>query len=175
MIGEKINLISLEKGHIETIRGWRNDPEVRKFFFSSHFINEIQQEKWFERYSEDNTQTSFAIIENNTNVFIGTIGLSQIDHYHQRAEMGTMIGNKKYWGKGYGSDSTKLLLSYAFNSLNLKKVYCNITSDNIASIKKNEKVGFKIEGTLRKHTFNNGTFKDVIVMGMLKEDYFNNN
>ncbi|MGO1468950.1 MAG: UDP-4-amino-4,6-dideoxy-N-acetyl-beta-L-altrosamine N-acetyltransferase [Tissierella sp.] len=171
MVDKRIYLSPLEKEHIETVRQWRNDPDIRKYFFSSHFINKLQQDEWFERYSRDNSQVSFAILNKDDNKIIGTIGLSKIDHYHQRAEMGTMIGDKNSWGKGVGSEATNLIVEYAFNNLNLQKVYCYIADDNIGSIKKNEKVGFKKEGNLRKHAFINGTFKDVTMMAILKEDY----
>lgn len=171
MEDERMKLIPLGEHHIETIRLWRNDPEIRKYFFNQNFINKNQQEKWFENYCKDNSQMTFAILEKSYNSFIGTIGLSNIDHYNQRAELGTLIGNKEYWGKGYATIATKILLSYAFKQLNLQKVYCSILIDNIGSIKKNEKVGFEIEGTQKNHAFNNGEFKDVIVMGLLRENY----
>lgn len=171
MTGERIFLTPLEKEHIEIIRNWRNDSIIRKFFFSWQFINKAQQERWFEKYCSDETQVVFAIIDSNTKELIGTIGLSKIDHFHQRAELGTLIGNKKYWNKGYATESLKLLLNYAFNELNLNKVYSYVLKDNFGSIKKNKNNGFKIEGNLREHAFNQGKFQDVVIMGILKKDF----
>lgn len=171
MEGKRVSLVPLEAAHIEYIRKWRNELDIRKFFFSYDLINQYQQEKWFERYCVDSTQIIFTIIHNEDNCIIGTIGLSHIDHFHQRAELGTLIGNKEYWGKGIATEALELLLDYAFKNLNLNKVYSHILTDNIGSIKKNQKLGFLIEGTLRKHAFNRGMFRDVVTMGILKEDY----
>ena len=85
--------------------------------------------------------------------------------------MSTLIGNKAYWGKGIATSALRLLCEYAFNEMNLNRIYTYVLKDNIGSIRKNEKNGFKIEGTLRKHVFNQGSFQDVVVMGLLKEDF----
>jgi diamine N-acetyltransferase len=135
-------------------------------------INKVQQEKWFEQYCEDDAQIIFAIVDKDKNDIIGTIGLSPIDHFNQRAQLGTLIGNQKYWGKGYATEGLKLLLQYAFRELNLNRVYSYVFEENIASIKKNQKMGFKIEGSLRNHAYCNGVFKNVLVMGLLKKDFF---
>lgn len=171
MVEDKVRLIPLEKEHVETVKKWRNDEEIRKYFFNYHFINQVQQEEWFERYCKDNKQIIFAIIESESNNFIGTIGLSNIDHFNQRAELGTLIGNNNYWGKGFATKASLIVLNYAFNNMNLNKIYCQILDSNTGSIKKNEKVGFKIEGRLKDHAFNDGAFHDVILMGILREDF----
>jgi RimJ/RimL family protein N-acetyltransferase len=175
MIKENLFLIPLEQEHIEIIRGWRNDKDIKKSFFSYDLINKVQQQNWFEQYCKDNKQLIFAIIDNYNESFIGTIGFNAIDHFNQRAELGTLIGNKEYWGKGYASEALFKLLEYSFNEMNLNRVYSYIIEFNVGSIKKNEKLGFKIEGKLRNHTYKNGKFQDVVIMGILKDEFINKN
>jgi diamine N-acetyltransferase len=171
MVGNEIHLIPLDEEHIETVRVWRNDPDIRKYYFSWQTISKFQQKKWYERYANNDSQLVFAIVDNDTEEFIGTIALYKIDHFHQNAELSTLIGNKAYWGKGIATSALRLLCEYAFNDMNLNRIYTYVLKNNIGSIKKNEKNGFKIEGTLRKHVFNQGSFQDVVVMGLLKEDF----
>lgn len=173
---ERIKLEPLEKNDIYKVKEWRNDDEIRRKMFSSYFINNYQQENWFEEYCKDETNITFSIKykSDNKNKLIGTIGLDNIDHFHQRAELGTLIGDKKFWGKGIATEALNLLLEYSFCELNLNKVFSYIFSNNKASIKKNKKNGFKVEGELRKHAFRDGELKDVIIMGVLKEDFLEN-
>lgn len=168
----RIKLVPLEKEYIERIRRWRLKSDIRKNFFSWQLVNKIQQEKWFENYCADKSSMIFSIIREEDHEFIGIMSLNNIDHFHQRAELGSLIGEKKYWGKGYATESLNLLLEYGFNELNLNKVYSYIYSDNKGSIKKNQKNGFEIDGTLREHAFGEGRYKDVVVMSILKKQYF---
>lgn len=171
MIENKVHLIPLDEEHIEMVRVWRNNQDIRKFYFSWQMISKSQQKKWYERYSNDDSQVVFAIIDNSSKEFIGTIALYKIDHFHQNAELSTLIGNKNYWGKGIATEALRLLCRYAFCEMNLNKIYTYVLKTNMASIKKNENNGFKIEGTLRNHVFNQGDFQDIVVMGLLKRDF----
>ena len=70
--------------------------------------------------------------------------------------------------KGFGTDATRLLLSYAFQDLNLRRVYLHVLSDNHQAIRVYEEVGFKLEGTLKQHCFIGGRYKDLLIMSILK-------
>ena len=82
-----------------------------------------------------------------------------------------MIGDKKYWGKGYGTETIKLVVDYAFDRLGLNKVVAGAVAANQASIKAFQKVGFEIEGQGRSHFFLDGKYYDHIQMGIIRKDY----
>jgi len=82
-----------------------------------------------------------------------------------------MIGEESAQGKGYGSAIAELLLHYAFMVLKLNKVTAGALTDNMTSIKSNEKVGLEIEGKLKQQIFKNGKYRDVVRMGITKARY----
>ena len=171
LVGKRIFLRPLERKDIEKVRKWRNDPAVIENIFSYNYINDLQQEKWFEKYSNSPNEVSFIIVLNEEKEDIGVIGLSNIDFKNQNAVLNTMIGEKKYWNKGYATEALNLLVHYAFNQMNLNRITSYLFAFNKASIRKNEKNGFIIEGTIRQMCFSGGKFQDVIVMGLLRDDW----
>jgi len=86
-------------------------------------------------------------------------------------DLGLCIGEKDKWGKGYGTEVTKLLLEEAFEQLNLHKVGWWTFAENKASIALAKKLGFKEEGRLQDQVFFNNQFHDSIVLGLLKSQY----
>ena len=86
-----------------------------------------------------------------------------------------MIGEVSARGKGYGKDITALLMKYAFEILNLNKLTAGAISNNISSIKSNQKLGLKIEGEFKEHVYNSRKYIDVVRMGITKKVYLKEN
>ncbi len=171
IIGKRLYLRCLDKQDIYKVMNWRNQPHVHENIFSFTFINSYQQEQWFEKYAQDSRQESFMIVLKETEEEIGVIGLSYIDYKNGTAVLNTMIGEKRYWGKGYATEASIYIINYAFNELNLNRITSFFYESNKAIINKNLKLGFKMEGKLRQLIFSKGKFQDVGVMGLLREDW----
>lgn len=89
----------------------------------------------------------FGIYENDT--FVGCCSLiPQHDVYRINAEIGYWIG-KPYWGKGYATNAVKLLIKFAFQELNLLRVYAHIFEYNTISMKVLEKAGFEKDAVIK--------------------------
>ena len=88
----------------------------------------------------------FAIIDKKTNLHVGNIKIGKINNFHKSADIGYFIGEKKNWGKGFASESIKLITKFAFK--NLKLIYLNaiIYEKNYGSVKVLKKNKFKIDG-----------------------------
>jgi [ribosomal protein S5]-alanine N-acetyltransferase len=102
------------------------------------------------------------------------IGNVKIDFHDSRAnvsELGLMIGNKNYWGKGIGFEACHLLLKYGFDIMKLRKIYLAVYESNPNARRLYEKLGFKLEGTLRKHVYVRGEYQDKLLMGIFKEEF----
>jgi diamine N-acetyltransferase len=78
---------------------------------------------------------------------IGTIDLFDFDPMHKRAGIGILIADSKERKKGYASDALDVLIKYSFQTLQLHQLYCNITEDNLDSIKLFQSKGFELIGT----------------------------
>lgn len=84
---------------------------------------------------------------------------------------GIVIGEKEYWNRGYGSDALRTLLRFAFEELNLHRVFLHVFDFNERAIRCYEKVGFRHEGRLRQARFTEGRYVDELVMAVLREEW----
>jgi RimJ/RimL family protein N-acetyltransferase len=82
-----------------------------------------------------------------------------------------MLGEPEEWGKGYGSEATRLVLRYAFETLNLNRVWLHVYEYNERGLRAYEKAGFRREGRLRQEMFRDGRYWDTIVMGILRDEW----
>ena len=110
-------------------------------------------------------------IKENT---IGTVILENIDEKNKKASVSIKIGTKELKNKGYGTETLKLILNYAFEELKLHRIYANVLEYNEPSRKLFVKCGFKVEGVQRQSIYKNKEFYDLIMFSILKEEYENN-
>jgi RimJ/RimL family protein N-acetyltransferase len=115
---------------------------------------------------------ALAIIDVETTDLIGITGLFDIGWMQRIAELRAYIGVAKYRGGGRIDETYHLLLAYAFNRLNLRRIVAGCRADNVPALIALKKVGFQIEGCFRKHMEQDGTFYDILPVGLLREDFF---
>ena len=144
----------------------RQDPEVKKSsvadYTNSALINSLTKSR---------TDYTFAIKDRLNDKHIGNITLQSIDWVARNAEITIMIGEKDYWGKGVGEEAWRLIIDWGFYTLNLNRLQCGTFSNNIGMQKLATKVGMKKEGRRPKAVYKNGEYLDVLLYGILKEDY----
>jgi RimJ/RimL family protein N-acetyltransferase len=158
---------------------WFSDPELRGYLAMHLPIGQAQEEKWFEQHLalKDRDTQSWAIDVQPADmavgpwVHIGGCGLHEIEWRHRWGELGIVIGAHDYWGRGYGTDAVQTLSAWAFDTLNLNRVFLRVFADNARAIRCYEKVGYQHEGRLRQHVFNNGAYRDVLLMGLLRGEW----
>jgi RimJ/RimL family protein N-acetyltransferase len=126
--------------------------------------------KWFEKAKNDNSRMDFAIYSKEGEP-IGVAGLVKINRVHLTAESYCVIGEKKFWGKGAGTEAHKIMFQWGFDKLDLEKIWADINPENTAIIKVCERLGFKTEGLLRKDRVVNGKRIDVLRIGLLRNEF----
>lgn len=109
----------------------------------------------------------------NRNLF-GLVTLNNIDTLHQRFSWGLKL-KSNLQGKGVGFELSLMVLHYGFAFLNMQKIYGDILFDNIANRKMCQKIGVTEEGVLRNHYYQNGGFRDVVLVGILKNEFYEKN
>jgi RimJ/RimL family protein N-acetyltransferase len=119
-----------------------------------------------------NKEAIWAIVESDDNALIGSIGLilSAEDH---NAELGYWIG-LPHWGAGYATEAARELVRYAFEQHEqprLEKVYARHFGRNAASGRVLQKIGMTEEGLQRKHFMKWGTLEDLVLYGILREQW----
>ncbi|MEK7519824.1 MAG: GNAT family protein [Patescibacteria group bacterium] len=170
LAGKKVDLRPLAKADIPRMTCWVNDPEVREFVILTLPTTEEQEEEWFRKLATRENDALLAI-DTKDGTHIGNIGIHNIVWKDRIATTGTIIGEKEYWGKGYGTDAKMLVLDYAFNTLNLHKICSAVFDFNERSLQYSLHCGYKVEGTRRKHVFKKGRYCDLIELGVFKEEW----
>ena len=171
--GDKVYLRGLNKKDFHgPYFDWLNDPKVTRYLQSGLFPNSKEKMRDnYKQYVSGNGQLFLAIIDKKNKKHIGNIKLGPINWVHRFSEFGILIGEKKYWGKGFGYEATRLLLDHAFDKLNIHRIRLGVVDENKSAIRSYLKLGFKIEGKAREQFFIDGKYRDVIYMGVLEDEY----
>lgn len=170
--GEKIYLRAIAKSDVNAeYLNWLNDKETTKGLASGLFPSTLQElDQFVEKAIHNRDVILFAICDSATDLHIGNIKIDHFDWVSRTCELGLLIGNKSYWGKGIGYEACKLTLHYAFHSLNIRKVALAVYANNQAAIGLYKKLGFVMEGSLRQHVYDNGEYFDKHFMGIFAEE-----
>lgn len=171
--GEKVCLRAYKEEDIKVATGLVNDAELQKFLSPRipFPMSPWEEEEWIKsQKTNQNSEFNFAIEDIKTKKYIGGCGIQEVNWLVRTAEVGIMIGDKNYWGKGYGTDAMKVLLKFIFENMNINKVKLNVFSFNERAIKSYKKCGFKVEGTLKDEIFKEGKYYDEILMAIFKDE-----
>ena len=170
--GEIIDLVPLNSEHINLYVKWENNPNVR--IYARNIIPRTAEDmkKFFEPSKDKiKNEINFEIWHKKTNKPIGYGVVTEIDWYAQKAFLGLNIGEPEYWGQKIGEEATRLMVEYAFNELNMYKIYAGINSANIGSWRCAEKNGFTREAIFKKNSYVNGKYYDTFFYSLFKEDW----
>ena len=154
---------------------WLNDAEVCRY--NSHHVFPYTRESGEEyiRYARSTKDALIlAIVVKKTGQHIGNASLISIDRHNQQAEYAIIIGEKECHGQGYGKAATLLVLEHGFLGINLHRIRAGVNSENIPSLALFNSVGMKQEGVLKDAIFKNGLFHDIVLFGLLKNDFIKN-
>ncbi len=144
---------------------WLKDPSVNKFLSHDFYNLTVEQEKsWYEYLQNSKKDLIFAILDKKDLKHIGNCSLHKIDLEEHVCEIGIIIGENKYWNKGFGSDAIKSIVQFSFKDLNLSKLQLNVYCYNKRAIKAYRKCGFLQLKILEKNHFYDGKYWDTIVM-----------
>ena len=176
MAEDLVRLRPIERDDLPRYVAWFGDPEVRRHLDLYLPFSLAQEERWFESLQESlNKQEAVLLaIETSEGIHIGNLGLVTINWKDRNAELGITIGDKSYWGRGYGSDAIRAMLEIAFRQMNLHRVFLRVHEDNLRGIRCYERVGFQQEGTMRESVFKEGEYRDVHTMSILRSEYGTN-
>jgi RimJ/RimL family protein N-acetyltransferase len=156
--GERIGLGPLASDLAESLQRWFND------FVTGRTQGELPEPHTLDRVTArlgrlaagSPNRICFSIVKLETGIAIGWTWLTPIDYRHGTAEFGIMIGEASARGRGYGTETTRLMLDYALGTLGLRNVLLEVYGNNSAGLRAYEKAGFRVIGR-RHESFRTGT------------------
>ena len=170
---DRVRLRALRHDDLAILRSFVNDPEVMRFSNAFRPISEIEQDQWWERILQSRDMVWFGVeeLEGKAPKLVGTCCLVDIDPIVRQAELRIRIGAKESWGHGLGTGACALLVGYGFDHLNLQRIWLRVFASNPRAIRLYEKLGFATEGRPRRAAFIAGEADDVVLMGLLREEW----
>jgi UDP-4-amino-4,6-dideoxy-N-acetyl-beta-L-altrosamine N-acetyltransferase len=167
-----IKLTPLEESDIDLLYVWQNSSSVRDLTMGFRFpIQRETVKEWIKNQREQNAKSCVVFAIRHNENLVGTIQLHNIDPYQRKAQLGVYIGESRNRSSGYGFVSCSLLIDYAFNGLDIRKIGLEVLSINQNAIGLYKKLGFRKEGTKIKEYFLGGQYLNVVVFGLQKKDW----
>ena len=175
IVGKKVRLRAIEKEDLVSCQRWLNDREVTQFLLQHSPISMSMEEQWFDTQQaippEKGQVLAIEALSEDRWVYIGNTGLHNADAVTREAEFGIFIGEKEFWGKGYGKEASLLMLKHGFEDLNLNRIYLFVFENNPRAIASYKAAGFVQEGILREAIYKNGRYYNVHVMSVLRSEW----
>jgi len=170
--GRNTYLRVLNRDDLPDLGVWMNDRAVTHYLYRGFFPVHLEiMEQNYAAMVNNPHEEEVAICAYPENNLIGVGGLHGINHLAHSAELRILLGDKNFWGRGYGTEATQLILAWAFEILNLHKVWLGVNAAQSNAIRLYEKVGFIREGILRDEVWRNGRYYDAIRMSILECEY----
>jgi RimJ/RimL family protein N-acetyltransferase len=170
--GEKVTLRAIEEDDLPELALWVNDLEIEVLGGGDpptpKSVARVKAEHE-RRQKESPDDVNFAIEADGK--LIGMIALFRMDATARTSELGIVIGNRSYWGRGYGQDAIRTAVDYGFRHRNLQRVWLTVTENNGRAVNAYKRCGFIEEGRLRQHVWSDGAHRDLVCMGVLREEW----
>jgi RimJ/RimL family protein N-acetyltransferase len=173
--GERVRLRPIERDDLPRFVAWFADPEVRAHLALFLPLSRAQEERWYEStLAQPQEEQPFAIdarLDEARWQHVGAAGLQNLQWRNRGTEIGLVVGDRSFWGKGLGTEATALLVRFAFDTLNLHRVALRVYEDNAPARRVYEKVGFVLEGRQRDGDFREGRYRDVLLYSILRPEW----
>jgi diamine N-acetyltransferase len=168
--GEAVALGPVTPALLPLVLRWRSDFAVTRTLASRwRLTSRHAVETWFEALARNDH--AFTLYERTTHRAIGFALLMDVDLLMRTAELALVIGEKDCWGKGYGTEATRLLLDYAFTWVHLHSVLLRVFGHNERGLRAYRRAGFKVVGRWREAYRLGDRVEDVIFMDCLASEF----
>jgi RimJ/RimL family protein N-acetyltransferase len=180
LYGDLVRLAADEPAMLgEAMVRWHMDSEYLRLLDAdpTNCFSVKQFTEWIQKDQEKDPPPFyfFGVHTLKSDQLVGFVGLDRDTFPNGDGFVGIGIGERDFWGKGYGTDAMQVILRYAFLELNLRRVSLDTFEYNPRAIRSYEKVGFIHEGRARKFLLREGRRWDLLFMGILREEWLARN
>lgn len=170
--GDHTRLRALRPEDAQEIQQWHESHEFTVLDGHIYPPSPAAIEQWLHSKSRPSFSDVVFGIEDEGGRLIGYTSLRRAEPEDRSAEFGIALGPAN-WNQGYGTDATRTMLRFAFLEMNLHRVMLRVVDYNPRAKRVYEKCGFQVEGRLREARYNEGEWRDKMVMGILAQEFFN--
>ena len=172
LFGELINLRPIVKADAAEMFKTLSDEESMRLTGTQANFTFAQVESFCARLFEDPDRLDYAITLKTDPTYIGEVVLNDIDWTNKSASFRIALGATRHFGKGYGSEATRLLIDHGFRVLGLHRIELEVYDFNPRARHVYEKIGFVREGVRRDVLLWDGRYHSAIIMSILAPEYF---
>lgn len=167
--GESVALRALDEDDVPLVAQWINDERISGVDEARFPVSVAEEEEWYERVRNDDSKRKL-VVENHDEQPVGMVSIFDIDHKNMNAEIGVYIA-PEHQRRGFAAEALKLLMRFAFEEMNIHKLYCSILGFNEPSLKLFRSLGFREDGVMREHVYTRGRFEDVHRLATFRRDH----
>ncbi len=163
-----VALCPFDRRHVERARVWVNDRDLCRLLDRARPVSDFEHESWAAGLHQRTDMVFFAIETVPERRHVGNVWLADIDMRHRKAEVRIVVGEPDALGRGMGSEALRQLCDYAFQRLNLHRLFAYVLAINPRAVRAFEKAGFAIEGTLRDDRWSDDRYVDTILLSYIR-------
>ena len=172
LVGDRVVLKRHVAGNLAAFMRWYADPEVSRLTrYQDGPMARPEIERFFQARVLGSDSLAMAIHERATDRLLGTCAFSQLDGENGSALFHITIGEKDTWGKGFGTEATRLMVEHAFERLRLHRIGLSVFAFNERAIRAYRRAGFVIEGRAREAIRRDSRWWDEVEMSILDSDW----
>ncbi len=171
LTGEKVKLRPLVVADAAHLVALLNDPAVSRNLRLRTPVTLAAEREFIAALAHATDQLVLGITVKEDGRLLGVCGLHQIGDPARQAELGLFLGGPEEWGKGFGTEVTRLLCGHGFGVLSLNRIWLHVYVDNERGLRAYTRVGFQREGLLRQAALRDGQHVDVVTMGILRSEW----
>jgi ribosomal-protein-alanine N-acetyltransferase len=152
---------------------WLRDPEVVMTICRLEYLLPLSAEAiqdYARTLMRSDRDAFFSIVLKENDAFIGTLRIGHIDWRTGEADIGILIGEKSYWGKGVATDAICTACRYAFDTLSLRRLTAGTTASNLAMCRCFTRLGFQLEGRLRGKDLIRREYVDHLLYSVFRDE-----
>lgn len=167
LCGETIVLRAPTEEDLPFLVEFANDESIRGWLRFERPITTSSERAWLEALDDDRERVWLMTHGGRA---LGTIALVDWQQVPRVAELGLAILRAEDRGRGIGEEAVRLVLRHGFEAMGLQRIWLHVHEDNPAA-KLYARAGFREEGRLRRHVWKRGAYRDLITMGLLREEW----
>jgi RimJ/RimL family protein N-acetyltransferase len=170
LAGTTVRLEPLTEAVFEPYWAALADPDVTRLTGTHAIFEPVGVESWLRTRRDHHDRADWAILRSQDNAFIGEAVINDLDPNNESASYRLWLAGPAVFGRGYGSEVTRLVVDYALNQVGLHRLSLEVFEHNPRARHVYEKCGFVVEGRLRDALLWNRKRHDAFVMSILRSD-----